>query len=131
MEENNTAIQSGEAPAPSELIELQKRQNLFQMITMILVGAITIAVIVVSAIIVPKAVTTFNKAEQVISQVEGSIDDFAGAAESVRNLIDSNIDSVTDALEKIGEIDMDSLNDSIKNLSDVMESFSAITTIFK
>ena len=128
------------------LIELQKpnkKNLLYQRISaglmLIFVVAILILVpnIISTLTMVKTTLASVNEAITLIEEAMESVDTLADEAsttmESIQTLADEGvtaIEGMDDALEKINEMDMDTLNNAIKDLSDVVEPMADFFNIF-
>jgi uncharacterized protein YoxC len=99
--------------------------------TMIIAGcsALTFLVILIVAIVVvPKAVRLMNTAQQTLDNMETVSEQLMGLelAETVKN-IDENtaraMQDVSDSMEQIQNLDIDSLNQSIRDLKESTDNF--------
>ena len=99
--------------------------------TMIIAGcsALTFLVILIVAIVVvPKAVRLMNTAQQTLDNMETVSEELMSLelAQTVKN-IDENtaraMQDVSDSMEQIQNLDIDSLNQSIRDLKESTDSF--------
>ena len=63
--------------------------------------------------------------------VEEALKGVNSAIENVNKVIDENADSVNDALTNFNDIDFDSLNKAIRDLSSVIEPLANFANMFK
>lgn len=117
-----------------ELLEDMKKSSqknlMYQRITTVLM---LVFVLVVLAL-VPTAFSTLNSAKTALDHMDEAITEMETALESVEDLADdaeTAITSAETALEKVGEIDIETLNEAITDLSDVVEPMSEFFGMFK
>ena len=131
MNEEYTSAQKSESELLEELIAVEKRNGIRQTILILVVAALTVVLVVSAAMVIPKAVKTIDTVNSVVESIEDSMDDIDHMVKSAGELIDSNMDGVAEALTKINEIDIDTLNSSIEDFSTVLQSLSKIANLFK
>ena len=100
-----------------EIINQQKKTNKRVTVLTILAAVIVAILLVTSILIVPKAVTALNESSVLI--------------ENVDSLVNTNNSSISGVLEKVNGIDFDSLNSSIKDLSDIISPLADFFGAFK
>ena len=124
-----------------ELLEELKRNSqkklMYQRISTVLILVFVLAVLA----LVPTAFSTLNSAKIALDHMDTAITEMETALDSVEDLADdagtaitnaeTAITSAQTALEKIGEIDIETLNQAIKDLSDVVEPMSDFFGMFK
>lgn len=118
-----------------ELLKEQKKTSRRSLITAASLVAICLIVGVAVLIIVPKVVETLNNAykaidgiqtvvvnaNNAIGSVEKSLDGLDVMVSNVDKVVVDNTDSVGKAVDRISNIDIATLNKSIKDLSDIIE----------
>lgn len=117
-----------------ELLENMKKSSqknlMYQRITTVLMLVFVLAVLA----LVPTAFSTLNSAKTALDHMDEAITEMETALESVEDLADdaeTAITSAETALEKVGEIDIETLNEAITDLSDVVEPMSEFFGMFK
>lgn len=117
-----------------ELLEDMKKSSqknlMYQRITTVLMLVFVLAVLA----LVPTAFSTLNSAKTALDHMDEAITEMETALESVEDLADdaeTAITSAETALEKVGEIDIETLNEAITDLSDVVEPMSEFFGMFK
>lgn len=117
-----------------ELLEDMKKSSqknlIYQRITTVLMLVFVLAVLA----LVPTAFSTLNSAKTALDHMDEAITEMETALESVEDLADdaeTAITSAETALEKVGEIDIETLNEAITDLSDVVEPMSEFFGMFK
>ena len=116
------------------LLKEQKKASKRSLITAVSLAIMCIALCAAVLIIVPKVNSTLNNAYQAIDNIEtvvanadkalGSVEkSLTGIDEMVKNVdkvVVDNTDSVGKTVERMSKIDIESLNKSIKDLSDII-----------
>lgn len=117
-----------------ELLEDMKKSSqknlMYQRITTVLMLVFVLAVLA----LVPTAFSTLNSAKTALDHMDEAITEMETALESVEDLADdaeTAITSAETALEKVGEIDIETLNEAITDLSDMVEPMSEFFGMFK
>ncbi len=117
-----------------ELLEDMKKSSqknlMYQRISTILILVFVLAVLA----LVPTAFSTLNSAKTALDHMDEAITEMETALESVEDLADdaeTAITSAETALETIGDIDIETLNEAITDLSDVVEPMSEFFGMFK
>lgn len=117
-----------------ELLKEQKKAGRRSLITTIALVAICLLVGISVLIIVPRVNDTLNNAyeaidniQTVVANADSAIDSveksLTGIDEMVKNVdkvVVNNTDSVSKTVDRMSKIDIDSLNKSIKDLSDII-----------
>lgn len=137
-----------------ELIQNQKRESKHEKISAIANVSFVLVVIVALLICIPYLVRTVNTAQDtmlkmqetltetektvdqaqasldtidtLIGQAQGSLDGIDEMVGNVNTVVTDNTDAVTESLEKIGAIDVDSLNRSIQEFGDILAPISRL-----
>ena len=100
--------------------------------------AVVAAVALISALIlIPNMSRTQAEAEQLILNAKTSLEEvdvmvknIEDLSVNVNTLVTDNADALTDSMEKIKNIDFNSLNRSIKNLSGILEPLAEFFNLF-
>lgn len=117
-----------------ELLKEQKKAGRRSRITMVALVAICLMLGISVLVIVPRLNATLNNAYEAIDNIQtvvanadgaiGSVEkSLTGIDEMVKNVdkvVVNNTDSVSKTVDRISKIDIDSLNKSIKDLSDII-----------
>ncbi|MBO4449173.1 MAG: hypothetical protein J5777_01155 [Clostridiales bacterium] len=118
-----------------ELIKEQRKASKRSLVTAISLVIICVVFAGAILIIVPKVVSTLNNAykaidtvqtvvanaDKAISSVEQSLTGIDEMVKNVDKVVTDNSDAVGKTVEKVSNIDIASLNKSIKDLSDIIE----------
>ena len=132
---------AGKADGPTEtellaeMVKLQKKtakRTGVVAFSMIVIAAVVLASAV---LIVPKVMTTLMAAETTLEQattlmgdVKNSLDGMNKMISNVDTVLTDNTEAMSDAIKKIGDIDIDGLNDSIKKLNGAVDSLNKIVS---
>ena len=121
---------------PLERIAADQRKTLF--FTRIIgfsALVMAIAVVIACVIIIPKAIytlakvnnlieegsTTLENANATLSNIDSMSAEIQTAADGINKLVDNNSEVLQESVAKLNNIDFESLNEAIKDLSDVVE----------
>lgn len=96
-----------------ELVRQQTKDTKNQRITAIVNTLLLVILGVICLVLVPRAVTTLNQANEVLEEAQTTLT-------NVNTLVEDNTEYVTESTRKISEIDIDTLNQSIQDLSDII-----------
>ena len=117
-----------------ELLEDMKKSGqknlMYQRISTVLMLVFVLAVLA----LVPTAFSTLNSAKTALDHMDEAITEMETALASVEDLADdaeTAITSAETALGKVSEIDIETLNEAITDLSDVVETMSEFFGMFK
>lgn len=85
-------------------------------------------------VLLPSVFSTLHSAQVALTHVDVAVVEMETALQSVEVLADdagAAVTSAETALQKINEIDIDTLNDAIKDLSDVVQPMADFFSVFK
>lgn len=90
-----------------------------------------LTLLIVVIIVVPKAVNLMNTAQRTLDNIEDVSENLKALelAETVKSIDDSTVQAmgdVSEAMDRINELDIASLNESIQELKESTERFSSI-----
>lgn len=109
--------------------ENEKKQNLYQLVTMIACVVTAVVVLVSAVILVPKTVVTMNQAQETMTQVnsmageaEGMFEDLNAISESLNSFVNGEDNNGT----TLGDLDIETLNDSIQKLQAIVEPLAKL-----
>ena len=114
-----------------EMVSLQKKSNRRLVICAAAWGTVAAILLVCALILVPRAVSFFGESQQLVTDAQTSLVEIDRMVENTNVLLEKNTDAVTDVIREIGSVDFDSLNQSIKDFSEVISALAKITGIFK
>lgn len=104
-----------------ELILLHRSNRKRQITTMIMVIVAAASILITSLVVVPKVVTTFSQINSLIDEADASLAEINLVVADAEKVIDDNTDNLSEIMTKINAVDFDSLNSSIKALSDILK----------
>ena len=110
-----------------ELLRLGKKQLIYQRITGVSFLGILIVMIIAVAIMIPRVTTTLNNVNSVATAAEKSLEQvdempasLTDASENLNTLVSENAEQLTEAVQKMAEVDYDGLNTAIQDLQDAV-----------
>lgn len=107
------------------LRELVRRQRQTQLCGWILVVCV-IALLASLALLAPPLLRTLEQITAALGEVQTALRDAQGMFSQLNTLFDENAGNLTQALERISQLDLDSLNASIQNLNTVIAPLARI-----
>ncbi len=88
-------------------------------------------------ILIPKAVNTLRGVDilvedtsRVVLEAESSLEDINEMVRNINEVVELNNEDLTTSIQKISEIDIEALNDSIKKFGDAIEPIAQFAKIF-
>lgn len=85
------------------------------------------AVLAVSCIIlVPQAVSTLHRANEELDDLETTMTSIDEMVENANTILEKNDENINKSIEAISSIDIDSLNESIQDLRDILAPLSKL-----
>lgn len=121
-----------------KLLKLEKKQLFYHRISAVCFAGFLLLSIVTVGILVPKITNTLENINSVTQKVEtslGNIDDMAtgitDATANLNKLVNDNATELTDAVEKLSQIDYEGLNQAIHDLEDTVGPFASFMNRFK
>ena len=137
MEEKKNYSEMTDHELLVELVEQQHSSSRNSKILIVIMAVIAAVAVIAAAVVVPKAVQTLSEANTIILQGEETLTEvdtiIAGIEPLTKNansLIEDNMESVTEAMNNIKNIDFNSLNRSIKNLADLLQPLAEFFNLF-
>ena len=107
-----------------ELVRSQRRDTLLEHFTAAVNLVFLAIMIIVLAVMVPKAVITLHEVDKTVKEVntlaleaQESLDGIDVMVGNVDKMVVENTDAVTTALEQINKVDFEKLNEAITNLN--------------
>lgn len=120
-----------------KILKLEKKQLFYHRISAVCFAGFLLLSIVTVCILVPKITTTLENINSVTQKVEtslGNIDDMAtgitDATANLNKLVNDNATELTDAVEKLSQIDYEGLNKAIHDLEDTVGPFASFMNRF-
>ena len=114
----------------TQLVALQKKSSRRQLILIIVTVILALVIAVMAIVVIPPVTTTLKEVTALAADVEESMDGFDDMIKTVNTIMTENSEGIADALAKIDAIDIDSLNASIKSLSEILEPIAEFFNIF-
>lgn len=118
-----------------ELIKYEKRDAKRTGIVAVSMAAIAIVFVVSAILVVPQVLntlsqiqTTLTEATSLVGKAEDSLEVMNDMIGSVDKVLSDNTEAMEEAITKIGDIDVDGLNDSINDLREVTSALSKAIT---
>ncbi len=123
----------------TELVSLQRRAARRSLITAVLGLVIVVALAAAIFSVVPRALALADRAETALGEIDTLMSGVGATMEDAQTLItntntmvETNSQAVTDAVQKMNDIDIDGLNDGIATLNRVVsENSDNVTSAIK
>ena len=135
---NSTAESSNTADILVELRDLSKKRLFFQRIATGCLAGILLVIFITCIIIVPKAITTLSRINNISVRAESSLDEIdimakgvTSATDSLNELVSGNSGSLTQAVTSLSQIDFEGLNKAITDLQDAAGPMAALMKRFR
>ncbi len=138
MEEKKNIEEMNERELLAELIRLQAKSSKSGKILVAIMSVIVAIVIATAIIVLPPALRILNEtntlvtsAEQTIGEVDVMIKGIQKVTGGISELVEDNREAVTESVLKLNDIDIESLNKSIKEFADVLEPLANFFNLWK
>lgn len=99
---------------------LMKKQLLFTRIFAVSNCVLVLLLLVFVAGVLPRLTTALDKASETLVKVDGTLEDFGEVFNNVNSLVDSSSKAVEQTMDKVEQMDIESLNEAISDLNDVV-----------
>lgn len=99
---------------------LMKKQLLFTRIFAVSNCVLVLLLLVFVAGVLPRLTTALDKASETLVKVDGALEDFGEVFNNVNSLVDSSSKAVEQTMDKVEQMDIESLNEAISDLNDVV-----------
>jgi glycerol-3-phosphate O-acyltransferase len=122
------------APQSEHLEELIRVQKKMLLHTRIATAFNMVLCLVLLGIIIASTRWLSVKAEQVettLTAVDQMVEDAGVLIESTNTLVTDNADTVAETVQKLNEVDIETLNDAISNLNTAIEPLSNFASLFQ
>ena len=122
------------APQSEHLEELIRVQKKMLLHTRIATAFNMVLCLVLLGIIIASTRWLSVKAEQVettLTAVDQMVEDAGVLIESTNTLVTENADTVAETVQKLNEVDIETLNDAISNLNTAIEPLSNFASLFQ
>ncbi len=120
-----------------QILKYQRGSAARQAVLAIAAVLLVVLMAYVSLMLVPKAMETMRNVDQlatdtnrVVMQAESSLGDIDKMVHNINEVVELNNEDLTVSIQKISEIDIESLNDSIKKFGDAIEPIAQFAKIF-
>ena len=110
-------------------VTYERRSYIVKLIIAVCSTLTFLTLLTVTIVVVPKAVNLMNTAQRTLDNIETVSEELKALelADAVKNIEENTAQAMTDvseAMKKINDLDMASLNDSIRDLKESTEQFS-------
>ncbi|WP_034443330.1 DUF948 domain-containing protein [Butyrivibrio sp. AE2032] len=121
-----------------EIKKLSKKQVRWQRLSALCILGALATVVIVLFMVIPRVLTTLDHINQVATKMESSIEDIdvmvdemTDASKNLNKLVGENSTALTDAIEKMANVDYDGLNQAIQDLQDAIGPMATFFNRFK
>ena len=101
------------------------------MIAVIIAAVIAVFLVISALTVVPQMNNVLTAADQMVAEAEIAMTGVNNIVKNADALIEENTETVGNVLKEIEKIDFESLNKSIKSLSEILEPIAGMTSIWK
>ena len=111
----------------SELIDNQKRlvrQAKLTTVVNILIGLVLVAALV---LVIPRV----RRVETSLAEIDQLVADAGELIENTNTMVTDNTDAVAETVQKLNDVDFDTLNDAIENLNTAIEPLAGLAGLFQ
>lgn len=119
-----------------EILRSERKNALSEKISAAANTTVAVVIIIIALVLVPHTSMTLSNVNRlvedtnrVIIQAEASLQDIDRMVKSVNELVEENTENLNSAIQKISAIDIDSLNDSIRELGNIIEPLSGFFSV--
>ena len=146
MNENTENVSSTDnAELLRQILDTTKKQARYSRLAMIFTGGVFAVMAVMAIMIVPGVVTALEGANRTIIQAESAVNEanttlqqvqtmtgsITNTSENVNSMVTDNSAALTDAVQKLSEIDFDGLNTAIGDLQNAVGPLSRMVSVFR
>lgn len=96
-----------------QLVVMKKQLRLSRILTGV-IGIVAVALLAVALLIVPRTVQSLNRADRLLKELERA--NLAETVQSINDLAEGSQAEISQTLEKLNQLDLNSLNEAIRNL---------------
>lgn len=121
----------------AELLKSQKRDTRNEKISAIANVLLCLLLLIAMAVLLPRILGVISQADQTLSQVQLTVDQAQQSLRKIDTLVqntdtivEENTDTVAEAMQKLNQVDLESLNSSISSLSAILEPLAAFFSRF-
>ena len=116
----------------AELLKSQKKDTRNEKISAIANILLCLLLLIAMAALLPRGMGVIRRADQVLSQVQMTVDQAQQSLQKIDTLVENtdsivveNTGAVGEAMQKLNQVDLESLNSSISSLSSILEPLAA------
>ncbi len=134
-----------------DILKYQKRSSRLTRIAAIAALFLALVIAVALALVLPKAVKLIDNATESLAEVDGLIEDTekvmgdlnditvqvntvitdAGVLiDNSNSMVEDNTDAITETVQKLNQVDFETLNKAINDLADVVEPLAKFFNVF-
>lgn len=122
----------------AELLKEQKRGLMSEKVAAIAGVLLCLLLLIAVAALVPRLLGVLRQADQTLSQVQLTVDQAQQSLQKIDTLVQNtdsivveNTGAVAEAMQKLNQVDLESLNSSISSLSTILEPLAAFLGRFR
>ena len=122
----------------AELLKEQKRSLMSEKVAAIAGVLLCLLLLIAVAALVPRLLGVLRQADQTLSQVQLTVDQAQQSLQKIDTLVQNtdsivveNTGAVAEAMQKLNQVDLESLNSSISSLSTILEPLAAFLGRFR
>ena len=122
----------------AELLKEQKKGAMSEKAAAIAGVLLCLLLLIAVAALVPRVLGVLRQADQTLSQVQLTVDQAQQSLRKIDTLVQNtdtivveNTDAVAEAMQKLNQVDLDSLNSSISSLSTILEPLASFLGRFR
>lgn len=122
----------------AELLKAQKRGIISERAAAIAGVLLCLLLLIAMAALVPRVLGVLRQADHTLSQVQLTVDQAQQSLQKIDTLVQNtdtvvveNTDAVAEAMQKLNQVDLESLNSSISSLSAILEPLAAFLGRFR
>ena len=122
----------------AELLKAQKRGIINEKVVAIAGVLLCLLLLIALAVLVPRLLGVLRQVDLTLSQVQLTVDQAQQSLQKIDTLVQNtdsivveNTDAVAEAMQRLNQVDLDSLNSSISSLSRILEPLAAFLGRFR
>lgn len=121
-----------------EDVRLLSKQTFWTRLTALFMGGIFLVALVTAIILVPRAASVMIDAEETLEEVNVGVEelnktatqlskiDFKGLVDDTQKMVNDGSEGITQAIGKIQDLDIDSLNEAITDLGTIVDPLAKL-----
>jgi hypothetical protein len=121
-----------------KLISTNKKQLFYQRILALAAVGIFVVILYTVMTVVPRITATLTNLDGVVAdagnslkEIDKMVAEMESASKNLNELVDANAEPLTDAVEKLGNVDFDGLNQAITDLQDAVHPMASFFNKFR